>query len=87
MRDNSGAPYNYLVAAFEQPGQKRLELNFVKVALGQHNAVVTIYGARIQDAAGHTQAKAFLDQNSTPIGQALNSLHPPDIAALPRRVF
>src|SRR5438876_471162 len=35
MQQSSGATFNYMVAAFEEPAKQRYELNFVKVALGE----------------------------------------------------
>jgi hypothetical protein len=78
MQDDSGAPYNYLVCAFEQPDRSRFELNFVKMALGKGNAVVSIYGVRVADA------NDFRNQHSEEIGRALNNLQPPNTASLPR---
>lgn len=88
MRDDSGAPYNYMVAAFEEPGQKRFELNFVKMSMGVNSAVVVIYGVRITDPQNYlAKAKDFLNQSSSEVGQALNSAALPDLAKLPRRTF
>lgn len=80
FQDNSGAPYNYMVAAFEQPNRTH-ELNFVKIALAGDKAYVAIYGVRTADA------KNFLTQNSTEIGRALNDLKVPHLDSLPRKTF
>jgi hypothetical protein len=42
MRENSGAVFNYMVAAFEEPGKQRFELNFVKMSLSSKNATVVV---------------------------------------------
>ena len=80
LQDNSGAAYNYMVAAFPQANNTH-ELNFVKMALAGNKAYVAIYGVRTADA------KAFLSQNSSEIGRALNELKVPDLDSLPRRPF
>lgn len=80
LQDNSGAPYNYMVAAFPQPNNTH-ELNFVRIALTGNKAYVAIYGVRT------AEAKSFLTQNSTEIGRALNDLKVPDLDSLPRRTF
>lgn len=74
-----GVPYNYMVVAFEQPAQKRYELNFVKAAMGAKNAYMAIYGVRVQDA------KTFLNEHSAEIGKALERAQLPPVAALPRK--
>lgn len=85
MQDETGQPFNYMVAAFEQPKEQRLELNFVRMSLTQRgSAAVVVYGVRISD---REKAKQFLDQNSSGIGRALSTLELPDLAKLPRRVF
>jgi hypothetical protein len=87
MQD-SGAVFNYMVAAFDEPGKQRFELNFVKMALGPKNAAVVIYGVRINDPRDyHTKAKDFVDRNSTEIGRALGSIALPDVSKLPRQPF
>lgn len=89
MRDSSGLPYNYMVAAFEEPALRRYELNFVKMAIGPKNGIVSIYGVRITDPKDYqAKTKAFLSANSGPIGLALaNGGVTPDLAKLPRREF
>lgn len=88
MREDSGAVFNYMVAAFEEPGKQRFELNFVKMALGPKNAAVMMYGVRITDPKDYrTKAKEFLDRNSGEIGRALGNAVLPDIGKLPRKVF
>jgi hypothetical protein len=79
MKDASGASFNYLVAAFDEPAKQRVELNFVRIAMGPKNARMTIYGVRVTDA------RLFLTQHSSEIGQALEALKIPDLATLPRR--
>jgi len=34
IQDRSGAPYNYVVAAFEEPAKHRVRAEFVKMAMG-----------------------------------------------------
>jgi len=88
MQDHKGAPYNYIVVAFEQPEQHRFELNFVKIALGPKNAYILVYGARVTDPKDYlAKGKEFLNQHSDEIGRALESAVLPDISALPRREF
>jgi hypothetical protein len=88
MRDHSGAPYNYLVVAFEEPAKHRFELNFVKVASGPKNAYILVYGARITDPKDYTaKGKEFLNQHSSEIGKALETTTLPEISNLPRREF
>ena len=81
-------PYNYMVVAFTQPAEHRIELNFVKVALGTKNAYVVIDGERIHDPKDPAnKAKAFLHERSTEIGMALEKASLPAIETLPRREF
>ena len=88
LHDNSGANFNYMVAAFEQPEKHRYELNFVRMAMGAKNAVVIVYGVRIGDSPDYqNKTKTFLDQNSTEIGQALGQMPLPDVDQFSRRVF
>lgn len=88
LRDDSGATFNYMVAAFEDPRKQRYELNFVKLSMGPANAVVTIYGVRVADPQDYrAKAKEFLNQNSAEIGQSLASMALPDVSRLPRREF
>jgi len=87
MQD-SGAAFNYMVAAFEEPKQQRYELNFVKLTLGPANAEVLIYGVRISDPQDYRRkAKDYLDRNSSEIGRALGNAPLPDISRLPRKAF
>jgi hypothetical protein len=77
--------YNYMVAAFEETGKQRYELNFVKMALGPKNATLVIYGVRISDPRDYrTKAKEFLSRNSGEIGRTLGNMVLPDISKLPR---
>jgi hypothetical protein len=88
MQEGSGGGFNYLVAAFEEPGAHRYELNFVKMAMGFPEGVVMIYGVRITDPVDYqAKAKEFLDRNSSEVGSALGKMAPPDIRSLPRQVF
>lgn len=81
-------PYNYIVVAFTQATERRIELNFVKVALGPKNAYVVIYGERIHDPKDPTaKAKAFLNERSAEIGMALEKAILPEIETLPRKEF
>ena len=88
MSGDSGGVFNYMVAAFEEPGKHRLELNFVKMALGPKNAYILIYGVRVSDPADYRgKSKLFLDQQSGPIGRALDNAVLPEIGTLPRKEF
>ena len=88
MQLPSGDPYNYVVVAFEQPGQRRFELNFVKMALGRAGAEILIYGVRVSDPQDYkAKAKEFLNERSGEIGKALNTLAVPDVSRMPRREF
>ncbi len=88
MRDASGAPYNYMVVAFEEPAKHRFELNFVKAALSPKNAYVVVYGVRITDPKDYLgKAKAFLNQHSGEVGRALENASLPDFSKLPRTEF
>ncbi len=88
MRDKSGAAFNYMVAAFEEPGKHRYELNFVRIALAPKNAFVVIYGVRITDPSNYLRkAKDFLNQQSGPVGDALENVVLPEISKLPRKEF
>ena len=88
MRQDSGTAFNYMVAAFEEPGKSRFELNFVKVALGPKNAAAVIYGVRITDPKDYrTTANDFLNRNWDEVGRALGAVVLPDISKLPRRTF
>jgi hypothetical protein len=81
MKDKAGVAYDYLVVAFDQPAEHRLELNFVKFAMGPKNAYIMIYGARVADGKG------FLNQHSGEIGRALETAAVPDLSTLPRKEF
>lgn len=83
MKDKTGAAFNYMVAAFEEPAANRYELNFVKFGLGPKNAYIMVYAARV----GKTEGKAFLDRQSSAIGNALETAVLPDFSTLPRREF
>jgi hypothetical protein len=88
MKDKSGAPFNYLVAAFEEPAQNRFELNFVKFGLGPKNAYILVYGARVTDPKDYkTKGKDFLNQHSEEIGRAVENAVLPDLSTLPRKEF
>ncbi len=88
MVDVSGAPYNYMAAAFEQQPLHRFELNFVKAALGPNNAYMVLYGVRISDPNDYVdKAKAFLNQHSDEIGHELAKAVLPAIDKLPRKEF
>lgn len=77
--------FNYMVAAFDEPGRQRIELDFVKMMLGPTNAVVLVYGVRIADPRDYRgKAKEFLDRDSDTVGRALDQLASPDISRLPR---
>jgi hypothetical protein len=88
MVDSTGAPYDYMLAAFDEPAQHRYEMNFVKVAQGPKNVYTVIYGARISDPTDYvSKAKRFLSTQSGPVGDALEKAVLPDIGKLPRTVF
>ena len=88
MRDKSGAVYNYMVAAFEEPAKRRYEINFVKVALSPKNAYVVVYGVRISGPGDYVRkAKNFITQQSGPIGVAVEGVVPPDVSKWPRKEF
>jgi hypothetical protein len=88
MKDKTGVTFNYMVAAFEEPAKHRYEMNFVRFALGPKNAYILVYGARVTDPQDYvTKGKQFLTQQSGEIGQALEKVTIPDIAALPRKEF
>jgi hypothetical protein len=88
LQDQAGAPYNYMVAAFEEPARNRYELNFVKVALGSTNGTIAIYGVRVTDPTDYkTKAKRFLDTDSSQIGRALAGKIVPDLSTLSRKEF
>ena len=88
LRDATGANYNYMVAAFQEPANHRFELNFTKFVMGPKNAAILIYAARITDPRDYqSKAKAFLTRESGAIGRALEELALPDLSKLPRREF
>jgi hypothetical protein len=88
MQSESGDVFNYIMAAFEEPAKQRFELNFVKVALGEKNAVVVVYGVRITDPQNYlANARQFLNENSGEVGHAVGQLALPDIDKLPRNTF
>jgi hypothetical protein len=88
MRDKSGAPFNYLIAAFEEPAKQRFEVNFVKIALGKKNAYILLYDARVGDPQDYkTKGKDFLDEHSAEIGHFLDNADLPDLSTLPRAEF
>jgi hypothetical protein len=88
MVDSSGKPYNYLLAAFEEPAKHRFEFDFVKMAIGPKNVYVSIYGVRITDPTSYlAKSKTFLTQHSGESGDAISNLALPDLAKLPRKVF
>lgn len=87
MRDPSGKPYDYLVAAFDEADKQRYELNFAKIALGPKHAYILIYAARISGSDYKSKAVKFLDDHSGAIGKALNAEPAPGIAAYPRTPF
>jgi hypothetical protein len=85
MRDAAGEPFNYMVAAFDEPAGRRIELNFVRMMMGRGNAAVMIYAVRITDPADYrSAAKNFLDRRSSEVGRALGGMSLPEIDRLPR---
>jgi hypothetical protein len=88
MKGASGEPFNYLVAAFEQPQTHTFELNFVKLAMGPKNAYTAIYGVRISDPKDYlAKTKKFISEHSSEIGLALGEAKLPVLSSLPRRQF
>ena len=88
MVDASKAPYDYTVAAFEDPADHRFELNLVKAALGPKNAYMAIYGVRITDPKDYvSKAKTYLTQHSDEVGRELEKAALPAIGPLPRKEF
>jgi hypothetical protein len=88
MTDASGTPYNYLVAAFDEPAEQRFEMNFVKIGLGKENAYILLYDARVADPEGYkTKGKEFLDQHAEEIGRFVENAALPDLSTLPREGF
>jgi hypothetical protein len=88
MVDPAGAPYNYMLAAFDEPAKHRYEFNFIKMALGPKNVYVAIYGVHITDPTDYlAKAKTFLTQHSGESGDAISNLPVPDVAKWPRKVF
>lgn len=83
MKDKAGVPFDYMVAAFEEPAKNRFELNFVKFKMGAKNAYILVYGARIDKDKG----KDFLNQHSEEIGRAVENAVLPDLSTLPRKEF
>jgi hypothetical protein len=81
LKDKGGAPFNYMVAAFEEPAKQRFELNFVRIALAPKNAFILVYGARVP------HIKEFLDQHAAEIGRSLENAVLPDLATMPRKEF
>jgi len=88
LQNSSGVPFNYMVAAFEQPNLHMFEVNFVKMVLGPKNAYTAIYGVRVTDPNDYAaKTKRFLDVHSTEIGHALGEAALPDLSTLPRHEF
>jgi len=88
MVDTAGKPYNYLLAAFDEPTHHRYEFDFVKMALGPKNVFIAIYGVRITDPTDYlSKAKTFLTQHSGESGDAISNVVLPDLTKLPRKEF
>ncbi len=88
MVNDAGAPYNYIVAAFEEPTKQRYELNFVKIALAAKNATVVTYSVRVGDPQDYQRtAKNFITLKSGEIGRALANVALPNPGTLPRKEF
>jgi len=88
MKDRTGKPYNYMVAAIDEPEKHRYELNFLKIAMGTKNAYILIYGARISDPVDYkAKATKFVDNNSRKIGLALDAAAAPNVSTWPRTTF
>jgi hypothetical protein len=88
MATAAGVPFNYMIVAFEEPAQKRFELNFVKAVLGEKNAAIVVYGVRVSDPKDYVaKAKAFLSEHSQEIGKALEVSVMPSTGTLPRKEF
>jgi hypothetical protein len=88
MKDHTGKAFDYLVAAIDEPGNHRYELNFLKIAMGSKNAYILIYGARIADAVDYkAKAAKYVGSNSRQIGLALDGSPAPPLASWPRKTF
>jgi hypothetical protein len=88
FQDTSGKPFNYMVAAFDEPQAHRFELNFVKIATGPQHAYTAIYGVRITDPQDYVgKANKFLNEHSAEIGHALGEAKFPALDTLPRKEF
>jgi len=88
LQEASGTPFNYMVAAFEEPASQRYELNFVKMTMGEKNAVVLIHGVRVSDGTDYLgKAKEYLNRNSSEIGRAMEKMTAPDVGKFTRREF
>jgi hypothetical protein len=87
MVGKSGEVFNYAAVAFEDVARHRFELSFTKIALGQKNAYVLVYGVQIGDPDYLNKAKAFLTAHSGEIGLALENAVLPNVSTLPRKEF
>ena len=87
MVGQSGEVFNYMVVAFHEEALRRYELSFAKVALAPANAYVLVFGVRIGDPDYLGKAKAFLNEQSAQIGNALENAVLPAIGSLPRKEF
>src|SRR5207247_923712 len=88
MGQTPATVFNYVVAAFDEPGQQWYELNLVKMSLGCRNAVVATYAVRIADSRDYrSKTSEFVGANSVEIGRSLENLVLPDLGSLPRRAF
>jgi len=88
LKNQAGAPFNYMLVAFEEPAKQRFELNFVKIMMGAKNAQLMIIGVRVTDPKDYrAKAKEFLDKRSGEVGMALGEFVMPDLSTFPRRVF
>jgi len=88
MKDRTGKPYNYIVAAIDEPQNHRYELNFLKIGMGVKNAYILIYGARITDPVDYkAKAAKFVENHSRDIGLALDAMTAPDMSRWPRTTF
>ena len=88
FRDPAGKPYDYLVAAFNEPDHHRMEINYAKLAMGTTNGYIQIYAVRVTGPGDYRKASAtFVTKNSETIGKALDHASAPDTSTWPRKTF
>lgn len=88
LRDPAGKPYDYIVAAFNEPAKHRMELDYLKVARGPKNAYLLIYGVTITDKADYRKKAAkYVETHSVEIGKALGAAPTPATSTWPQKAF